>query len=181
MEIIAALKRFPKTAVKYDDEKKVMEKSDTISYPKSSLDGIFHEAVNVERVKDALRGLIAEQRTNGSRRLLWFIMHKVLTEIDWLNDSKQTSFIKWVTDVYGWEWKTKNFKQVDSNFKRTLTTAWDENTVKDRGTGRRYRDFANCVRSRFVDVGRQGEIDDKREFLNRHSDGTPMYIYHRKA
>ena len=71
-----------------------------------------------------------------------------------------------------------SFKAVLSPFKKTPSASWNENTVKDANTGREYRDFANYVRSQFVDIDANGKIMDKQEFLKLGSDGKPMYIGH---
>lgn len=154
------------------------------AWPASPLDGIFHKAVNTERVKAAIGRLAAEKGwEQGSRLSLkqWFIVHKVLEEIDWFDDTTDRRFIMWVDDVFGWSWKTRDFKSVLPDFKRTHSTAWNENTVNDPGTGRAYRCFADEVRGVFVSTDRQGRLTDRAEFLNCCSDGTPMFISHRRA
>ena len=147
----------------------------------TSLDGIFHPALNVTRVKMAISDIITEKGDQGKRSLSvkqTFILHKVLEEIDWLDDDTDTTFIQWFDDVFKWPWKTRDFKSVLAPFKHSLSTTWDENTVNDPGTGREYRQFADYVREQFVDIGRDGTINDKAAFLNQGSDGKPMYIGH---
>ena len=154
------------------------------AWPASPQDGIFHKAVNTERVKAAIGRLAAEKGwEQGSRLSLkqWFIVHKVLEEIGWFDNTADRRFIMWVDDVFGWSWKTRDFKSVLPDFKRTHSTAWNENTVNDPGTGRAYRRFADEVRGTFTDTDRQGLLTDKAEFLNCGSDGKPMYIYRRRA
>jgi hypothetical protein len=151
------------------------------AYPLSSLDSIFHKALNLVKVKKAIEDIIIMKGEEGKFRLSvkqTFILHKVLEEIDWLDDDTDTTFIQWYDDVYKWPWKTRDFKSVLSNFKHTHSLTWDENTVNDANTGREYRDFANYVRSQFVDIDGSGKITDKQEFLKLGSDGKPMYIGH---
>ena len=141
------------------------------AYPLSSLDSIFHKALNLVKVKKAIQDIIIMKGEEGKFRLSvkqTFILHKVLEEIDWLDDD----------DVYKWPWKTRNFKAVLSPFKNTPSASWNENTVKDANTGREYRDFANYVRNLFVEIDANGKITDKQEFLKLGSDGKPMYIGH---
>ena len=147
----------------------------------TSLDGIFHPALNVTRVKMAISDIIAEKGDQDKRNLSvkqTFILHKVLEEIDWLDDDTDTTFIQWFDDVFKWPWKTRDFKSVLAPFKRSHSMTWDENTVNDPGTGREYRQFADYVREQFVDIGQNGTINDKVAFLNQGSDGKPMYIGH---
>lgn len=149
--------------------------------PSSSLDSIFHKALNLAKVKKAIQDIIIMKGEEGKFRLSvkqTFILHKVLEEIDWLDDDTDTTFIQWYDDVYKWPWKTRDFKSVLSNFKHTHSLTWDENTVNDANTGREYRDFANYVRSQFVDIDASSKITDKQEFLKLGSDGKPMYIGH---
>lgn len=149
--------------------------------PSSSLDSIFHKALNLAKVKKAIQDIIIMKGEEGKFRLSvkqTFILHKVLEEIDWLDDDTDTTFIQWYDDVYKWPWKTRNFKAVLSPFKNTPSASWNENTVKDANTGREYRDFANYVRNLFVEIDANGKITDKQEFLKLGSDGKPMYIGH---
>ena len=155
-------------------------KNDNV-YPSSSLDSIFHKALNLVKLKKAIQDIIIIKGEEGKFRLSvkqTFILHKVLEEIDWLDDDTDTTFIQWFDNVYKWPWKTRDFKSVLSNFKHTHSLTWDENTVNDANTGREYRDFANYVRSQFVDIDANGKITDKQEFLKLGSDGKPMYIGH---
>jgi hypothetical protein len=151
------------------------------AYTLSPLDSIFHKALNLVKVKKTIQDIIIMKGEEGKFRLSvkqTFILHKVLEEIDWLDDDTDTTFIQWYDDVYKWPWKTRDFKSVLSNFKHTHSLTWDENTVNDANTGREYRDFANYVRSQFVDIDASGKITDKQEFLKLGSDGKPMYIGH---
>lgn len=151
------------------------------AYPLSSLDSIFHKALNLVKVKKVIEDIIIMKGEEGKFRLSvkqTFILHKVLEEIDWLDDDTDTTFIQWYDDVYKWPWKTRNFKAVLSPFKNTPSASWNENTVKDANTGREYRDFANYVRNLFVEIDANGKITDKQEFLKLGSDGKPMYIGH---
>lgn len=148
---------------------------------KTNLDNIFHHALNLTRVKMAICDIIAEKGDQDKQSLSvkqTFILHKVLEEIDWLDDDTDTTFIQWFDDVFKWPWKTRDFKSVLAPFKRSLSTTWDENTVNDPGTGREYRQFADYVREQFVDIGQDGTINDKAAFMNLGSDGKPMYIGH---
>ena len=164
-----------------DDNPAEGSATNDIAYTLSPLDSIFHKALNLVKVKKAIQDIIIMKGEEGKFRLSvkqTFILHKVLEEIDWLDDDTDTTFIQWYNDVYKWPWKTRDFKSVLSNFKHTHSLTWDENTVNDANTGREYRDFANYVRSQFVDIDASSKITDKQEFLKLGSDGKPMYIGH---
>ena len=129
----------------------------------------------------AISDIIAEKGDQDKRSLSLkqtFILHKVLEEIDWLDDDKDTTFIQWFDDVFKWPWETRNFKSVKAGFKHSHSMTWDENTVNDPNTGREYRQFADYVRAQFVDIAQDGTINDKVAFMNLGSDGKPMYIGH---
>jgi hypothetical protein len=165
----------------FDEESAEGSTTNKNAYPLSSLDSIFHKALYLVKVKKAIEDIIIMKGEEGKFRLSvkqTFILHKVLEEIDWLDDDTDTTFIQWYDDVYKWPWKTRDFKSVLSNFKHTHSLTWDENTVNDANTGREYRDFANYVRSQFVGIDGSGKITDKQEFLKLGSDGKPMYIGH---
>lgn len=167
--------------MKVDEESAEGSTTNKNAYPLSSLDSIFHKALNLVKVKKAIEDIIIMKGEEGKFRLSvkqTFILHKVLEEIDWLDDDTDTTFIQWYDDVYKWPWKTRNFKAVLSPFKNTPSASWNENTVKDANTGREYRDFANYVRNLFVEIDANGKITDKQEFLKLGSDGKPMYIGH---
>lgn len=153
----------------------------TTHYSSSPLDSIFHRALNIAKVKNTIAGIIIIKGEEGKFRLSvkqTFILHKVLEEIDWLDDDTDTTFIQWFDDVFKWPWKTRDFKSVLAPFKRRHSMTWDENTVNDPNTGREYRQFADYVREQFVDIGQDGTINDKVAFMNLGSDGKPMYIGH---
>lgn len=147
--------------------------------PLSPLDTIFHRALNLTKVKKAIEQIVIMKGEEGKHRLSVkqaFVLHKVLEEIGWLDDDTDTKFIEWFGDVYGWPWRARDFKSVLAPFKHTNSATWGENTVKDRQTGRAYRELADYVRCQFVSIGKDGQIEDKVEFLNLGSDGKPMYI-----
>ena len=166
-----------------NEEVGINEKVNEIkSYPQSKLDGIFHPSLDMNKIKEGINGIII---TKGKESFFqespvkwWFVVHKVLEEIDWLDDKQDTKFINWVKDVYGWNHKTHNFKSILSGFKHTPSTKWDANTVKNMNTGRQYRDLADYVRNTFVDINTNGKITDKVAFLRRGFDNQPMYIAH---
>ena len=138
----------------------------------SPWDCIFHDALDVGKIKAVLPSLQSE-KVDGIKR--WFVIHKVLEEIDWLTDKADSHFILWVRDVYGWEWKTTDFKSVLPDFKKKSSLEWDAYTVKDEKTSLAYRALADSVRSAFVDI-KNGKIVDKTCFLRR----PDLYIYHPK-
>ncbi len=136
----------------------------------SKMDGIFHDAIDVQKVLAAFPGLISD-KVDGIKR--WFVIHKVLEEINWLVDRADSHFIMWVKDHNGWAWSTLDFKRVLPEFKRKSTMEWGPDTVKDVLTGCSYRDFADKVRNCFVTI-MDGRIVDKTYYFRR----PDLFIYH---
>lgn len=151
------------------------------NYPASTHDCIFNKAIDVDKVKAVINNIIDKKGKEGSFRLSvkwWFVVHRVLEEIDWLDDQQDTKFVLWVGDVYEWKWKERGFQSVLPGFKHTHSMKWNADTVKNRNTGLLYKEFADYVRGQFVDIGQDGSINDKVAFMNLGSDGKPMYIGH---
>jgi hypothetical protein len=152
------------------------------TFPATALDEIFHPALNVDSVKSALWDILGQKGEAGKGQMKslkhWFIIHKVLEEIDWLTDRQDTSFIKWVEQVFGWPWNTRDFKSVLSPFKKEHSATWNADTCNDRNTGREYSALARYVRETFVTLSPTGKITDREPFMNLGSDGKPKYISH---
>ncbi|MBR6894073.1 MAG: hypothetical protein IKN15_12730 [Bacteroidaceae bacterium] len=141
-------------------------------YNVSQWDMIFHDSIDVAKVKCVLPSITSNKVLDIKR---WYVIYKVLKEIDWLKDSQSTHFIAWVKDVYGWEWETKDFKRVLSGFKNTPTYKWGEDTIKDALTGIEYKVLADQVRNKFVTIT-NGVIKDNTYFFKK----TDLYISHPK-
>lgn len=142
------------------------------AYNASQWDNIFHDTIDVAKVKCALPSLTSNKVLDIKR---WYVIYKVLKEIDWLKDSQATHFIAWVKDVYGWEWETKDFKRVLPGFKNTPTYKWGEDTIKDALTGIEYKALADQVRNKFVTIT-NGVIKDNTSYFKK----PDLYISHPK-
>lgn len=119
-------------------------------------DSIFRKEIDVEKVKQKLPEFVSLKVTGIKR---WFVIYIVLFEIDFLADTKITRFIKWVEEVWGWKWRTKDFKSVAQGFKHTLSTQWPpkfnpKNGIKtiNEETGKAYKKLADDIRREFATV-----------------------------
>lgn len=136
----------------------------------SVMDNIFHDAIDVQKILPVFPNLVSS-KVDGIKR--WFIIHRVLEEINWLNDCVDSHFIKWVDDHYGWKWSTRHFKKVIPEFKHSNTMTWEGDTAKDRMTCNAYKDFATKVRDCFVTIN-DGRVIDKECYFKR----PDLFIYH---
>lgn len=120
---------------------------DGVVFPDSKFDKIFNDAIDVKKVKLALHRLLPTEITITT----WYIIFKIFVEIDWLQDRISTHYITWVKDVYGWNFKTENFRtSVNSELKQQHTLDWNIGTMTSGKIVNDYISFANSVRNEFV-------------------------------
>ena len=152
--------------------------AEILTYKQSPNDTIFHDAIDVEKVKKVLPTFKLKTVVTGIK--YWFVVHKVLEEIHWLQKKQDTLFIQWVKDVYGWEWKTEDFKSVNKAFKykdncreELLSIHWSAATTKDGKTGIAYKKLSDDIRKELVTIKEDGTIEDKTYFLKKD-----RYLFH---
>ena len=116
-------------------------------YPESDWDKIFKDAIDVKKVKIALQKLLPKKISITT----WYIIYKIFVEIDWLQDSISIHFISWVKDVYGWQYKTEDFKNsVNPELKQQHSLDWNTRTMTSAKIAKDNIDFAESVRKEFV-------------------------------
>lgn len=116
-------------------------------YPESEWDKIFKDAIDVKKVKIVLHKLLPLKTSITT----WYIIYKIFVEIDWLQDSISIHFISWVKDVYGWQYKTEDFKNsVNSELKQQHSLDWNTRTMTSAKIAKDNIDFADSVRKEFV-------------------------------
>ena len=141
-------------------------------YPSSCWDKIFKDAIDIKKVKLAISNLLPPKISIAN----WFIIYKIFCEINWLQDTTATNFIHWVKDVYGWNFRTEDFKSsVNSELKRQHTLDWDARIMTSAKKAKEYIDFANTVRKEFTHEmdGKVVREDNKYYFKN-----PDLYIDH---
>ncbi|MDO4161159.1 MAG: hypothetical protein Q4D41_11940 [Prevotellaceae bacterium] len=147
------------------------------------LDSIFNDALDMNAVKEGIRKIIARYGDEHTKRMReakdWFIVYKVLEEIDWVPKRKGEPFIRWVEHNFGWSWGTRDFKHLKQEFKKTPSYEWNGDTTAQQTTGKVYREMADYVRDTFATIGYDGTIKDRSEYLKRHADGTSRFIHHK--
>lgn len=115
-------------------------------YPDSDWDKIFKDVIDVKKVKAALPGLLPDKPSIPN----WYVVHKILEEINWLQDVIDTHFISWVKDVYGWDFQTTHFKSVNSALKKAHSLDWNVRTMTAANVVEDHMALANKIRSEFV-------------------------------
>ena len=141
-------------------------------YPVSDWDKIFKGAIDVAKVKIIIPDLLPEKISKPHV----FVLHKVLEEIDWLQDNADTHFIKWFCEIYGWSSSSNDFKSIDSRLKEHHTLDWDIKTLTSEKISKDYMNLADNIRKEFVDKldGHTVIQDNKNYYLKPDS-----YIEHK--
>lgn len=83
------------------------------SFPESELDTtLFNSALKIDEVKKVLAKLVLPKRENRTLKIVhWFIVWKVFRHYRLIPEEKtQAKFIRWVKEVFGWEWNSSDFK-----------------------------------------------------------------------
>lgn len=142
-------------------------------YPISDWDKIFKGAIDVAKVKIIIPYLLSDRFSKPKL----FVLHKVLEEVDWLQDCADTHFLYWIDQVYEWRSSANDFKSIDSRLKDSHTLDWDINTLTSASVSKNYIDLANKIRREFV-LELDGKIvirDNKNYFLK-----DDLYIEHKQ-
>ena len=143
-----------------------------ISYPESNWDKIFKDAIDVAKIKPVISSLLPESPSATD----WFVVHKILEEIEWLQDNTDTHFISWVNDVYGWPNKAKNFKRILPGFKKEKSLDWNTQTITSGSIALAYKDLADAIRKEFVTMKGRAIVSDNTRYFKR----SDLYIHHTK-
>lgn len=143
-----------------------------ISYPESNWDKIFKDAIDVAKIKPVISSLLPESPSATD----WFVVHKILEEIEWLQDNTDTHFISWVNDVYGWPNKAKNFKRILPGFKKEKSLDWNTQTITSGTIALAYKDLADAIRKEFVTMKGRAIVSDNTRYFKR----PDLYIHHTK-
>lgn len=100
------------------------------AFPESPNDNIFHDALDLQKVKETLYYILNMKDEKGQAvfcyQKLWFVVHKVLMEMDWLRVTMATKFRQWAKDVFGEKGRCtkQDFAKVDARFKNKHSTQW---------------------------------------------------------
>lgn len=135
-----------------------------IDYPESPLDSeLFNTALKMEEVKRALGRITSAKRDKGELKIVhWFIVWRVFRRYRFIpNDKTQTKFIQWAKNVFGWDWKTMDFKMVVSDVLKTIPL--DKWTVSELSTQRPQAEEYLAWRDLIIATFLEGETDERRD------------------
>lgn len=149
---------------------------DEVAYPDSPLEsGLFNDALRMDEVKRALGRIVSAKRSKGELKMVhWFIVWKVFRRYRFIpKDKTQAKFIQWAQEVFGWDWKTMDFK--GSNVPEALrNTPIDEWRVcelsSQRPQAEEYVSWRDLVVDAFLDEGMNGKQDCKESFCKHWFD-----------
>ncbi len=107
-------------------------------FPPIELDKIFHDALNMNKVKQKLRDILYMKGKNGElvfkHQKLWYVVYKVFKEMDWLVNTQASKFRLWAASVYGIKGKcTKaDFDAVNTYYRENPSSHWTVITKVDK-------------------------------------------------
>lgn len=156
----------------YQDYKSSLYGDNQSELPVSPWDKIFKEVIDVEKLKAVLPKLLSNRSDIPS----WFVVHRILEEIEWLEDEMDVHFINWVDDVYGWPAITRNFKRVQPAFKKNHSLDWNAMTITSAKIALEYKAMADSVRNEFVVMDDRTIKSDNTYYFKK----PDLYIAHRK-
>jgi len=148
-----------------------MEEEAVYLFPPTELDSIFHDALNMAKVKEELYNILnlKDERGKGVFRFqkLWYVVYRVFLEMDWLHVKTATKFREWAKAVFGerGHCTKQDFDKVRSRFKNKHPKEWKAYADNEMP----YIEVARAMWQTFQ--GREG----KREV---HFLKVSRYIYH---
>lgn len=141
-------------------------------YPVSVWDKIFKDVIDVSKIKSILPQLLSNKIDIPN----CFIAHRILEEIEWLDDEMDVHFINWIKDVYGWEYSTEHFKSINSAFKNTHSLDWNAKTITSAKIAINYKNMADKIRNEFVVMDGRSIKSDNTYYFKK----PDLYIEHKK-
>lgn len=98
----------------------------------SEHDGIFHPALDLPKVKAALWRVLDARGRNGKRlfrlQKQWYVVYKVMGEMDWLDKPQGTRFRLWAADVFGERGRCKkaDFDAIVPYYRNNASRNWKQ-------------------------------------------------------
>lgn len=146
------------------------------SFPESELDTtLFDSALKMDEVKRMLAKLVLPKRENRTLKIVhWFIVWKVFRHYRLIPEEKtQAKFIRWVKEVFGWEWNSSDFKgsNVPDAVRTTPLNKWTvEGLSAQRPQAEEYIRWRGLLISSFMEKSPKGRVDCKESFCIRWFD-----------
>lgn len=148
-----------------------VEKKNKCLFPFNELDYIFNNALDMEKVKEGVYDILNLKDENGrllfDRQKLWYVVHKVFDEMNWLSIRKATTFRQWAENVYGNQGHSSkgDWDKVSAYYKNHPSRQWEFTYENDRP----YIEVARAMWQKFQ--GTDGK--NEQQFLKPN-----RYIWH---
>ena len=126
-------------------------------------------------MKRMLAKLVLPKRENRTLKIVhWFIVWKVFRHYRLIPEEKtQAKFIRWVKEVFGWEWNSSDFKgsNVPDAVRTTPLNKWTvEGLSAQRPQAEEYIRWRGLLISSFMEKSPKGRVDCKESFCIRWFD-----------
>lgn len=145
---------------------------DVTPYPPSQFDDIlFRKELVMPAVKAELGRLTEEEKSERDLNIAhWLVVWRVFCHFGFFEiKQSQTTFIKWVADVFGWKWKTKKFagEFIPVGIKDRNLDEWSlDNICSQRPQAELYLTWKNKLVDAFIEE-KNGRQDCKQQFYTR--------------
>lgn len=138
---------------------------------------LFREELHMPAIKAELGRLIEEEKSERDLYIThWLVVWRVFCHFGFFELKKsQSTFIKWVADVFGWEWKTKKFagEFIPVGIKDRKLDEWSlDNICSQRPQAQLYLTWKNKLVDAFIEE-KDGRLDCKQQFCTKWFDTKP--------
>lgn len=147
--------------------------AETTSFPPSQYDAcLFRKELDMPAVKAELGRLMEEEKiVKGEWNIAhWFVVWKMFRHYKFITkDKTQKIFIKWVAEVFGWDWKTDNFKgtNVHPSLKSIAFDKWTYDNICGQTTqAEKFIHWKNKLVDAFLTPEKDGRRDCKEQFCS---------------
>lgn len=145
--------------------------AESTPYPPSQYDAmLFREELIMPALKAELGRLMEEEKIEKGEWNIahWFVVWKMFRHYRFITkDNTQAMFIRWVTEVFGWDWKSTNFKgtNVHPSMKSVAFCEWTYDNICGQATqADKFIHWKNKLEDAFLTLEKKGRRDCKEQF-----------------
>lgn len=145
--------------------------AESTPYPPSQYDAmLFREELIMPALKAELGRLMEEEKIEKGEWNIahWFVVWKMFRHYRFIpKDNTQAMFIRWVTEVFGWDWKSTNFKgtNVHPSMKSVAFCEWTYDNICGQATqADKFIHWKNKLEDAFLTLEKKGRRDCKEQF-----------------
>lgn len=140
-------------------------------YPPSQYDAIlFRKELILPALKAELGRLVEKEKIEKGEWNIahWFVVWKMFRHYRFITkENTQAMFIRWVTEVFGWGWKSTNFKgtNVHPSMKSVAFCEWTYDNICGQATqADKFIHWKNKLEEAFLTLEKKGKRDCKEQF-----------------